>query len=311
MTAPPGNRPHHRTTTALGTIRLLRESFWWRALLLVLAFTTVCIMLGRWQYSRHAAKVARNSHITATYEQAPVPLTELLATASAQPSPAVEWRRVKVTGTYETGHTVLIRNRPLESVFGYEVVVPLRLPDGALLLVDRGWIPNGPTGQRPASVPAAPSGPVEVVARLRPSETAPDRQPPPGQALRLDVHRIAAGLDGPAYQAYAILAEETPRPSTAPRPLPKPDLDLGNHFAYAVQWWIFAAGAVVLLGYYAQREGRRRAAGAPVGSPPVPARPAESRPTRGSGVGGSGARGSVRAKRRRVLFEFDTEAEDE
>jgi hypothetical protein len=150
--------------------------------------------------------------------------------------------------------------------------VPFRPADGApLLLVDRGWIPNGASGARPDSVPPPPSGTVTVVARLRPTEPPEDRSAPPGQEQRIDVPRIiapiVAALGAPAVtRAYGVLASEDPRPSVAPTLLPRPDDDLGPHLAYAVQWWVGALALYVLLVVYASKEAARRAAGDEAGS---------------------------------------------
>jgi SURF1 family len=160
------------------------------------------------------------------------------------------------------------------------VVVPFRPADGGpLLLVDRGWIPNGASGARPDSVPAPPSGPVTVVARLRPTEPAEDRSAPPGQEQSIDVPRITApivaALGAPAVtRAYGVLASEDPQPSVAPTLLLRPDGDLGPHLAYAVQWWAGALALYVLLVVYAFKEAARRGAG----HDPGPGAPVEPRP---------------------------------
>jgi cytochrome oxidase assembly protein ShyY1 len=76
--------------------------------------------------------------------------------------------------------------------------------------------------------------------------------------MRIDVPSLSAGLGTPTYPAYGILDQESPQPAAAPRPLPDPDLGLGNHLAYALQWWVFALGGFVLLGYFAVREAQNR-----------------------------------------------------
>jgi cytochrome oxidase assembly protein ShyY1 len=246
------------TGLALDAVRLLRERLWLRSLLLVVLFAVACVFLGRWQWARYVHRVDAAHRVEANYDSSPQPLQHLLPTPDTALPGDLEWRRVTLTGTYLTDRTVLVRNRPLNGRFGYEVVVPLRTGSGALFLVDRGWIPNGRTGSRPDEVPAPPSGRVEVVTRVRPSEPASDQRPPPGQTLRINIPHLAAGLGVPTYQAYGVLAGETPTTDTAPQPLPEPDLDLGNHLAYALQWWMFGAGGFLLLGYLALREAQNR-----------------------------------------------------
>lgn len=258
MTAALGDAPRPPAALAVDAVRLLRERTWLRSLGLVAMFALLCGFLGRWQWNRHLERVQAADQVIANYDAAPVPLVQLLPTPDASMPPSVQWRQATISGTYLADRTVLIRNRPFNGDYGYEVVVPLRTTSGAVLLVDRGWLPNGTSGAHPDAVPAPPTGQVDVVTRLRPSEPADNRSAPAGQAATIDVSALAANLTGPTYRAYAVLAQESPATSAAPRPLARPDTDLGNNLAYALQWWFFATGAVILLGYYAFREAQNR-----------------------------------------------------
>jgi cytochrome oxidase assembly protein ShyY1 len=241
-------------------LRLFRQGTWARLLLAVAVLSVAFVFLGRWQLHRHEAKVARNAVIEANFNAAPSSIVTVLPTTDARLPPTRQWTPVEVSGVYEPGAQVLIRNRPVDGNFGYEIVVPLRLPSGAALLVDRGWLPPGENFVRPDAVPAPPAGEVTVVARLRPSEPdVAEQGTPAGEAQRIAVPRLAQSAGGPVYTgAYGVLVSEHPAPATAPTPLPKPDEDLGPHLAYAFQWWIGAVSAWGLLVYYALREAGTR-----------------------------------------------------
>ncbi|HYJ76410.1 MAG TPA: SURF1 family protein, partial [Kineosporiaceae bacterium] len=144
-----------------GVLAVLREPYWLRAALVVVALSAACVLLGRWQWGRHEGKLAMAQQVDRAYDAAPVPLARLLP-VPAEPLPKDdEWRPVQARGTYLTDETVVIRNRPNENgEFGYEVVVPFRVDGGPVVLVDRGWIPSGASGARPDAVPAPPSGTV-------------------------------------------------------------------------------------------------------------------------------------------------------
>jgi cytochrome oxidase assembly protein ShyY1 len=170
---------------------------------------------------------------------------------------------VRLRGRYLAEATILVRNRPLDGAPGYRVLVPLRLePDAGLdaasaaqvVLVDRGWLPIGATGQGPDDVPAPPEGVVEVVARLRPPEPADARGAPQGQTQRINPAALAedvaarsqvgSGEIGPGAVitgAYAMMASEAPPAASTPRALPRPEIDEGPHLSYALQWVVFAA----------------------------------------------------------------------
>jgi cytochrome oxidase assembly protein ShyY1 len=259
--APPSLRPHRGepVVTARSVLGLLRESLWIRLLIAVALLSVLFVFLGRWQYHRHTAKVARNAVIDANYATTPVPLADVLATPSTPLAAARQWTQVEVSGVYQPSQTVLVRNRPVNNSVGYEVIVPLRTPSGARFLVDRGWLPAGRDFGRPDTVPAPPGGTVTVVARLRPGEHPAGREGNAGSLTRIDLARLAALTGGEVYRgAYGVLAGERPSATPAPTLLPRPDEGLGPHLAYAVQWWLGAAAAWGLLGYYALREAATR-----------------------------------------------------
>ena len=261
-------------------LRVLREPFWVRAAAVAVLLAVAFVLLGRWQWGRHEGRVTVAERIDRNYDAVTVDLPALLPDPTGPLPAGDEWRPVRVVGSYLPGGGVLVRNRPLDGVFGYEVVVPFRPADGApVLLVDRGWIPNGASGARPDAVPPPPPGTVTVVARLRPTEPPEDRAAPPGQELRIDVPRITAALGASAVtRAYGVLASEEPRPATAPTLLPRPDGDLGPHLAYAVQWWGGAVALFVLLVVYAAKEAGRRAAGEGPGEGRAPGQASVARP---------------------------------
>jgi cytochrome oxidase assembly protein ShyY1 len=279
---PSSPAPRSRASTARSALGLLRERAWIGALIGVVLISVVFVFLGRWQYHRHESRSARNHLVNTNYAAAPVALSALLPTLgqdSEAPLPTrLQWRPVRLSGSYLTDHTVLLRNRPqpsggqdddgtgaasANSQNGYEVEVPFRTTEGPVVLIDRGWIPAGTSSAaRPDSVPAPPSGDVQVIARLHQSEPGSSHQAPPGQANRLDVPRLAAALGSPDAEhvigAFGLLVSESPAASGTPIPISKPDPGLGINFAYAVQWVAFAIAAYVMLAVAMVREVRRR-----------------------------------------------------
>lgn len=225
---------------------VLRRPRWIAYLLLAVLFGVATAALGQWQFGRYEAKAERRDLVEANYGAPPVGLQEILPDAGTPLPPGEEWRRVTATGTYDTDAEHLVRNRPQRGTFGYEVLVPLVLDDGTAVAVDRGWVPSGATAATRPEVPPAPSGTVTVTGWLRPSEPDLGRDLPDGQLASVDLPALARATGLDLVQAYVILESEDPSVER-PVALAEPDVRLGSHLAYALQWWITVPVGVVLV----------------------------------------------------------------
>jgi cytochrome oxidase assembly protein ShyY1 len=157
-----------------------------------------------------------------------------------------------------TCHTRIVRNRPLNGAPGYEVLVPFRTLEGGTVVVDRGWLPIGnESAGQPDTVPAPPSGVVDVVVRAKVGEPAVNRDAPEGQVASIELPALRDDFGyGIHLGAYGVLASESPAPGTAPAPIPRPVLDEGNHLSYSLQWFAFGVLGFVGLGYAARQQAR-------------------------------------------------------
>ena len=234
---------------------------WGGYLALVIVFAIACGLLSWWQWSRRADAVAEIAKIEANYDAAPVALEALVPTLEAEVD-AAEWHPVVVTGEYLPEAELVVRNRPRDSVPGFEVLVPLRLADGTVFVVDRGWVPAGSTPAAPASVPRAPDGEVTVVVRLKPGEPEiPGRSAPEGQLATVRLPDVAELVGEPTYTGmYGLLVSEDPAADDRPLAARRPVDDEGPHLSYALQWIAFGILAFVGLVWAVRRE-RKIAAG--------------------------------------------------
>ncbi len=259
-------RPPRTASAALWRDRRL-----WALGFLVLLVVPAFFLLARWQLHRLDERRAENYAVSSHADAAPVPVAEVMTAGAAPDSvgPAQEWREITATGRYETAGEQLVRRRPLDGANGFWVVTPLRLADGSVLLVNRGWIAAGADATSSPEVPAAPSGEVTVTGRVRLSQSADPsaHDLPAGQVSDLDVR--AAAVEGPVFPAYLELVSSDPPESGDPavRALPLPPLDDGPHLSYAVQWIAFAViavgGFVLLVRGEARRERDESAAATP------------------------------------------------
>jgi cytochrome oxidase assembly protein ShyY1 len=246
-----------------GSYRFLLSARWSGLLAAAVAVAAACVALGFWQIDRLDQRHDRNRLLERNLTMPPAPVGDLLAVGQP-PGPADQYARVRASGRYDVGGQLLVRTRPFEGQVGYNVLTPLVTSGGPALLVNRGWVPGGPTATTPPDPPRPPAGMVTVTGRLRPSEPpSTTGTPPPGQVTRIDVPAIAGSLGYEVYGGYVDLVRERPRPTVAPELLPAPEPSEGPHLAYAFQWFLF--GGLALGGYVvlARREAADRAAADP------------------------------------------------
>jgi cytochrome oxidase assembly protein ShyY1 len=232
---------------------------WGAYLVLVVVFAIACGLLSWWQWSRRAETLAEGTLVTRNYESPPVALDSLLPSLGSWRA-REEWRPVELHGRYLTDRQLLVRNRVFNANPGFEVLVPFRLDDGRVFMVDRGWLPIGSKQDTPDRVPAAPTGDVTVVVRLQQSEPVlPGRTAPDGQIPEINAATAArmAGTTGETFTgAYGLLDSETPPPADRPAAVQEPVIDEGPHLSYAIQWIAFAILAFFGLVWAYRREKR-------------------------------------------------------
>lgn len=233
---------------------------------LVVVFSTVCGLLSWWQFARNEEANERVRQVVENWDAAPMPLDALLASPEAAFDPADTWTPVELVGEYAVDEQLFVRGRPKDGRPGFEVLVPFVLADGSgVVLIDRGWVPNGQTqAEVPDFVPPAPEGPVTVVARLKTGEpNVPGRSAPEGQVATIELPLIAAtiGRADLFTGAYGLLATEDPAVAT-PELANRPEPDPGPHLSYAIQWILFALFAAAALVWAVRNERIARREGA-------------------------------------------------
>jgi cytochrome oxidase assembly protein ShyY1 len=247
-------------------VRFLLRPGWLALVTVVVAFAVACYaLLAPWQFGREEQRRAQERTIAAANALPPVPVAALVP-AGAGVGRDVEWRQVAATGTYLPEAEAVVRLRVVDGKPAVEVLTPLRLDDGRVVVVDRGYV-QVTDGQQVPAYPAPPTGTVSVIARLRPDQTDPsnrpvvrDGGPPQLYAAASRVLGATAGLElVPGYLqltagAPGVLGPLAVEPSTgggAPF----------TNFSYALQWLTFGLIALIALGYFIRLEVLQRRAG--------------------------------------------------
>ncbi len=222
-------------------------------------FAVACGFLSHWQFSRNAERSEQLQLVADNYDAAPVALGDLLA-PGAELAPQDEWRPVRMEGSYLADEQLLVRNRAHGGSAAYEQLVPFRLDDGRVFLIDRGWLPPGNQQAAPDDIPAPPAGDVVVEVRLRPGEAAPSsgRSAEAGQVPTINLGLVAEQTGPIEPGAYGLIMSETPAPASAPFTVDPPSDDPGPYLSYAVQWILFAVMGFGFIGYVIVNERKLR-----------------------------------------------------
>ncbi|MFN8442152.1 MAG: SURF1 family protein [Caldilineaceae bacterium] len=222
---------------------IVNRKWWWQTLL-VLVGMVILAELGFWQLDRLAQRRAFNARLIAQWDQQPFDLNQEDLPADVVD---LEWRRVKAQGQFDYEHQIILTNQPRDDgSTGVMLVTPLILADNRAVLVARGWVPYGQSGDnnwRQYDEPSAAS----VVGLIQESHTLPET--PISTTFQSDWYRV----DIPAIQhqmPYPLLPAflmQLPEPGRKMDALPLREIpayvqmpDEGNHLSYAIQWFMFA-----------------------------------------------------------------------
>lgn len=251
----PGSSPAREPATVRSRMAFLSSPGWIAAIAAAIAFAALCFtVLAPWQFSRNQQRSAQNATIAAAIDAPVEPLDQRLPPGDGV-QPGEVWQQVSATGTFLADRQVLVRLR--QDSAGQpasEVLTPLRLADGSILLVDRGYISVADlaNGGSPA---AAPSGTVTVTGRLQPYQPDPLHRDPVRTGDRLEVYGISATsvpeLAGPVRGGFIQLVAGSPGVLT---PISVPQMDSGPFFSYAWQWLAFGTMALLAVGFFIVRE---------------------------------------------------------
>lgn len=249
----------------------LRRPAWIVSHIVMASLILLAVVLGFWQRSRYEEESARADRIEALAAQEPVPYDEVVDPAAApdEVDADAEFRRVQVTGEYDTAAEVAVLNRSRGGVPGAWVLTPLVQSDGTAVPVVRGWIPYDPAGtQQEFPEAAPPEGEVTVTGVVQLTQVRGSLGPvdaPEGTLrtlARVDLARYAEQLDDPLAPAWVMLDGQTPpQPGELPEPVELVASDAGQNFGYMVQWWIFALIGAIGYPLILRRVARNRARG--------------------------------------------------
>ncbi len=243
-----------------------RPRLLWPALLSILGVAILCT-LGSWQIARMSEKRVFIDRLAAQAAGAPAAMPATASWGSLDPA-ALDLTRVSASGSFIDGPFAGVRTtiaagergtRQLAG-FGRWIFQGFRLSDGGVILVNRGFVPEGRLGEiKPAS------GPATVTGFLRAPEArgsfTPADLPANREFYTRDPAAIAASLGLGAAAPFYLEAERQGDGLTPPAGVDAKELIAripDNHLSYALTWFGLALTLIGVFAAFAW-QGRRKA----------------------------------------------------
>jgi surfeit locus 1 family protein len=209
-----------------------------------LAAIALTVALGNWQSRRAEEKLARGQELDGAASHAVLALPSSLVDAHAY-----AFHRVSARGEYSARHTILLDNKVLRGVAGYQVLTPIKIAGGDThVLVNRGWVA---AGVRRDSLPQirTPAGVLTVEGTA---------VVPSSHIVELDAKTeegaVWQNLVLPRYAKWSglelqpvVLQQTSDAADGLVRVWDRPDTGADKHRGYAFQW--YALATTILIAY--------------------------------------------------------------
>jgi surfeit locus 1 family protein len=214
--------------------------------IVVLIVAGACVRLGFWQLDRLQQRRARNAVLIQRMQTPPL-LLERAPTDTA----GLIYRRARIEGRFDHDRTIVLAGRSLRGVPGAHVLTPILLGRTTAVLVNLGWLPaadgatvNLDSLEHPPK--AVITGWVLPFPRAQRPVTLTTSTDSAFQHVWFTIDPEAIRRQVP-YALGAIQVQAAPDTAAPPYPirLAAPETDEGPHLGYAIQWFSFAAIALI------------------------------------------------------------------
>ena len=199
------------------------------------------VRLGFWQLARLHEKVRRNVAIAAQQRESPVQFASL-----PRDTAAAHYRRATAIGVFDYANELVLSSRTHQGSPGVELLTPLRLADSdTAVLVDRGWVysPDGSSVDRSRWRERDSATVAAYVQQYAPDAGTTAAARDPRIVRRVSWRDVSSRIPYPLAPYYLVQTGDTASSHPVRREMPV--LDDGPHRSYAIQWFFFAAIALV------------------------------------------------------------------
>lgn len=216
----------------------------------VLALLPLFLHLSAWQEGKAHSKILAQNLYKAHAQE---PYGSLPSTLHFED----RFRRVILRGQFVPEGAFLLDNQLHQGQAGFHHLVPMRLDEGRLILINRGWLPFSGDRQK-LPEPTTPSGSVVLRGEIVPIPSLkidPQFAPKWGESIWavVDMPLIQQHIRGEWANAMVRetaeeLVGDAPRQDAQKwvRDWQAPDFNIDQHKSYAGQWKIIAVAMVVV-----------------------------------------------------------------
>ncbi len=233
------------------------------ALVAAAAAFGLAVSLGNWQLRRAQEKVALQSSWDRAAQQ---PAATVSGAGIADIGSQLP-RRVRVVGRFLYQHEVWLQNRQMDGQTGFFLITPIRLADGAVVLVNRGFVQRDP--REPMRLPPVtrPAGEVTldglaVAEPTRLMQLGENAQIKEGgsaiwQNFDYEAFERASGIQAARWIVQQSGGKDD---NGLLRNWPRLSAGVDKHRGYALQWYALAALIAALTVFFGYRALRQRPA---------------------------------------------------
>lgn len=227
--------------------------------------TLVLVSLGTWQMNRKSWKDGLIAQIEARSTAAPIPLADAVRRLATGED--IEYLRVRANGRLMPGREAYYW-APATSGPGWHVYAPLETADGAILIVNRGFVAEA--FRDPAKRPEPQPNQSELVGLLRHGERkgafAATNDPVRSLWYWRDLEGMGRAMLGPAATKalpFSLDVERGPEGGTTTPRTPRGGTTRlaipNNHLQYAMTWYGLAATLIGVYGalFWSRRPSRQ------------------------------------------------------
>jgi len=227
--------------------RKFQPKLW--AFVVTVLFAAITIRLGHWQSDRAEYKISQQLQLDAALSASPLKFGDVATTVNV--ATALRYRSVELAGSFVESERFLLDNRIVEGKAGYGVFQSFRIDPASgvndrRVLVDRGWVVASPDRSMLPKLDT-PSGIVKITGRIN---QPPSRNPGTfdnGPETRLNYVNLEELSQRIGHTLEPMILEQTTGPGFTGVVRPAPGANFERNRGYQLQWYAFAAMAVIIF----------------------------------------------------------------